>query len=173
MLDKTSIDTINYLLPTELEEDVEWPCLSSRLYVQPFVLPPHLGGLKSLHWHHNERDMASQITSLTTVYSTFYSGADQRKHQSSASLAFVWGIVWPVNSSHNRSVTWTIFPFDDVILCVSRLLLFVHVTHHSWALGQPCDCHQCTWNNHWRIWKMYYMNPLNYIITKTKQSASK
>ena len=33
--------------------------------------------------------MASQITSLTIVYSTFYSGADQRKHQSSASLAFV------------------------------------------------------------------------------------
>ena len=36
--------------------------------------------------------MASQITSLTVVYSTVYSGADQRKHQSSALLAFVWGI---------------------------------------------------------------------------------
>ena len=36
--------------------------------------------------------MASQITSLTVVYSTVYSDADQRKHQSSASLAFVWGI---------------------------------------------------------------------------------
>ena len=36
--------------------------------------------------------MASQITSLTVVYSTIYSDADQRKHQSSASLAFVWGI---------------------------------------------------------------------------------
>ena len=36
--------------------------------------------------------MASQITSLTIVYSTVYSDADQRKHQSSASLAFVWGI---------------------------------------------------------------------------------
>ena len=35
--------------------------------------------------------MASQITSLTIVYSTVYSGADQRKYQSSASLAFVWG----------------------------------------------------------------------------------
>ena len=30
--------------------------------------------------------MASQITSLTVVYSIFYSGADQRKHQSSASV---------------------------------------------------------------------------------------
>ena len=36
--------------------------------------------------------MASQITSRTIVYPTVYSGADQRKHQSSASLAFVWGI---------------------------------------------------------------------------------
>ena len=36
--------------------------------------------------------MASQITSLTVVYTTVYSDADQRKHQSSASLAFVWGI---------------------------------------------------------------------------------
>ena len=36
--------------------------------------------------------IASQITSFTSVYSTVYSDADQRKHQSSASLAFVWGI---------------------------------------------------------------------------------
>ena len=43
--------------------------------------------------------MASQITSLTIVYSTVHSGADQRKHQSSASLAFARGIHrWPVNS---------------------------------------------------------------------------
>ena len=36
--------------------------------------------------------MASQITSLAAVYSSVYSDANQRKHQSSASLAFVWGI---------------------------------------------------------------------------------
>ena len=36
--------------------------------------------------------MASQITSLTVVYSTIYWDKDQRKHQSSALLAFVWGI---------------------------------------------------------------------------------
>ena len=46
--------------------------------------------------------MASHITSLTIVYSTVYSGADQRQHQSSASLAFVRGIHrWQVNSPHN------------------------------------------------------------------------
>ena len=45
--------------------------------------------------HYNDviiTTMASQITSLTVVYPTVYSDADQRKHQSSASLAFVWGI---------------------------------------------------------------------------------
>ena len=36
--------------------------------------------------------MASQITSLTVVYSTVSSDAYQRKHQSTAPLAFVWGI---------------------------------------------------------------------------------
>ena len=49
-----------------------------------------------LQWRHNGV-MASQITSITIVYSTVYSAADQRKHQSSASLAFVRGIHrWPV-----------------------------------------------------------------------------
>ena len=43
--------------------------------------------------------MASPITRLAIVYSNIYSGADQRKYQSSASLAFVLGIhQWPVNS---------------------------------------------------------------------------
>ena len=47
--------------------------------------------------------MASQITSLTIVYSTVYSGTDQRKHQSSASPAFVRGIQrWPVNFPHTK-----------------------------------------------------------------------
>ena len=36
--------------------------------------------------------MASQITSLIIIYTTVYSGADQRKHQSSVPLAFVRGI---------------------------------------------------------------------------------
>ena len=61
--------------------------------------------------------MASQISSVSIVYSTVCSGADQRKHQSSASLAFVRGIHrWPVNSSHKCPVTRKMFPFDDVIM---------------------------------------------------------
>ena len=61
--------------------------------------------------------MASQITSLTIVYSTIYSGADQSKHQSSASLVFVRGIHrGPVNSPHKCPVTRKMFPFNDVIM---------------------------------------------------------
>ena len=70
--------------------------------------------------HYNDAIMgaiASQITSLTIVYSTVYSDADQRKHQSSASLAFVWGIHrGPVNSPPKWPVTRKMFPFDHVIL---------------------------------------------------------
>ena len=61
--------------------------------------------------------IASQITSLTIVFSTVYSYANQRKHHSCASLAFVWGIhQGPVNSPHKWPVTWKMFPFDDVIM---------------------------------------------------------
>ena len=50
--------------------------------------------------------MASQTISLTIVNSTVYPGGDQRKQQSSASLAFVRGIHRsPVNSPHKRPVT--------------------------------------------------------------------
>ena len=83
--------------------------------------------------------VASQITSLTIVHSTVYSCADQRKHQSSASLAFVRGIHQP-----------PVFPFDDVIMkkpvriwvkptgtkpqwiirCVNRVRKFSYALYH-------------------------------------------
>ena len=90
-----------------------------------------LGGWNCFHY----RDVimgaiTSQITSLTIVYSTVYSDADQRKHQSSASLAFVRGIHrGPVNSPHKWPVTRKKFPFDDVIMrcclcmCISLTLM--------------------------------------------------
>ena len=68
--------------------------------------------------------LESQITSLMVVCSTVYSGTDERKHQSSASLAFVRGIHrWPVNSPHKGPVTRKIFPFDDVIVMFSKWIL--------------------------------------------------
>ena len=63
----------------------------------------------------------------------FIQGVDQRKYQSSASLAFVGGIHrWSVNSTHKGSVTWKIFPFDDVIM----VAMHKHVkgTHLLWNM---------------------------------------
>ena len=80
---------------------------------------------QATRYHYNDvimGDMASQITSLTIVYSIVYSDADQRKHQSSASLAFVRGIHRsPVSGMlshkwHKWPVTRKKFPFDDVIM---------------------------------------------------------
>ena len=61
--------------------------------------------------------LASQITSLMVVYSIVYLGVNQRKHQSSASLAFVREIHrGPVNFPHKWPVTRKMFPLDDVIM---------------------------------------------------------
>ena len=69
--------------------------------------------------------MASLITGVSIVYSTMYSGADQRKHQSSASLAFVRVIYrWPLNSPHKGLVTWKMFPFNDVIVDLIRWCIY-------------------------------------------------
>ena len=63
--------------------------------------------------------VASQITSLTIVYWTVYSDADQIKHRSFASLPFVQvkGIHRePVSSPHKWPVTREKISFDDVII---------------------------------------------------------
>ena len=78
----------------------------------------------STHWdgldHYSEviiSPMSSQFTSLAIVCSTVYSGADQRKQQSSASLAFVQRIHrWPVNCPHKWPVARKMLPFDDLII---------------------------------------------------------
>ena len=64
--------------------------------------------------------MAFQITGVSIVSSTVCSGADQRKYQRTASLAFVRGIHgWPVASPHNVPVTRKMFTFDDVIMRIN------------------------------------------------------
>ena len=117
-------------------------------------------------WHYNDVIMgaiASQITSLTIVYSAVYSGIDQRKHQSSASLAFVRGIHrWPVNSPQKGPVKRKMFPFDDVVL--GPLLTYYQINHrylrlfiktkkkHVWKMS----CRKC--------WAFYSsINVLKYI----------
>ena len=97
--------------------------------------------------HYNEVIMgaiASQITNLMIVYSTVYSSADQRKHQSSASLAFAWGIHrWPVNSPHKWPVTRKILPFNDVIMHSCRWLDVCYKINMSYQyMKSHCKDHQ-------------------------------
>ena len=58
--------------------------------------------------------IVSQITSLTIVYPTVYSGADQRKHRTGE---------FPAQMASNAEM----FPFDDVIMisvkCLLKLIL--------------------------------------------------
>ena len=78
--------------------------------------------------------MASQITSISIVCSIVGSGLDQRKHQSSPSLAFVWGIHWwPLNSPHKRPVTRKMLPFD--VWDTSHNLIF------RWVTPKPSPIH--------------------------------
>ena len=61
--------------------------------------------------------MAFQMTGVLSVNPTVCSGTDHRKHQSSASLAFVRGIHRrPVNSRHKGAVMRKMCPFDDVFM---------------------------------------------------------
>ena len=95
-------------------------------------------------WINNCNDVmmsavASRINGVSVVRSIVCSGADQRKHQSSASLAFVRGIHrWPVDSPHNGPITRKMFPFDDVIPMLDR----------EWGLRGGCIS-LCRWQQ-WR-----------------------
>ena len=100
------------------------------------VIPPHCDDAIM--------DMiASQITSLTVVYSTVYSDADQRKHQSSVSLAFVRGIHRGRMASNAESISiwWRRYEISlsrkptaqimtdivDWIICTCRSISFIHI----------------------------------------------
>ena len=77
--------------------------------------------------------MASQITSLTIVYSTIYSGVDQRKHQSSASLAFVRGIHGDHAWVNIRSVRFGIIKVTNTMVIFDKyrrsLVALTHVKY--------------------------------------------
>ena len=80
--------------------------ISEYYYISGELTVPHYGDVKM-----------DTMASLTNVYLNVYSGADQRKPQSSVSLAFVRGIHrGPGNSPHKWPVTPKMFPFDDVIM---------------------------------------------------------
>ena len=112
---------------------ISYRCLGMILQADTLLLPREcdawwkpfvyidLNNVKSFSWAHYGvvimSAMASQITGVSIVCSSICLSADLRKHQSSASLAFVSGIHrWTVDSPHAGPVTRKMFPFDDVIM---------------------------------------------------------
>ena len=84
--------------------------------------------------------MASQITSVSSVYSTVFSDADKRKHQSSVSLDFVRVIHWwLVNSPHKGPIMRKMFLFYDVIM---KLTIIGSDNGFS-----SCQCQAVIWTN--------------------------
>ena len=99
--------------------------------------------------------MASEITSVSIVCSTYCWGTYQRKHQSSASLAFERGIHWsPVDSPHKGPVMQKMFPCDDIImLCPSTLCT------RKWQVGKitttmPNDTANTPYRSHIVSWNV-------------------
>ena len=109
--------------PVNRVQGLVWDCRASQAdlwHSGTAATIKRLGRVNDDIFHYSDVIMGatgSKSTSLTIVYSAVYSDADQRKHQGSASLAFVWGIHrWPVNSPHKWPVTRKMFPLDDVIM---------------------------------------------------------
>ena len=105
-----------------------------KLQFSPLLPMPFLF-TATLQWRHYERDGVSYHRRLDCLPNVC-SGADQRKHQSSASLAFVRGIHrWPVDSPQKGPVTRKMFPFDDVIIFpISSRFTTTFLVANSFAL---------------------------------------
>ena len=112
---------------------IETNCTISMLYTHCWLkYPCHYNGVMM-------GAMVSQITSLTIVYSTVYSNADQRKHQSSASLAFVreftgWIPAQMASNAENVSIWWRHHAKIQSKVVARRRHKRLHVQRCSWAL---------------------------------------
>ena len=113
---------INWINVSEVYLSWLWTAIWCALYKKAFYWRKQTSECFCIHYGDVIMGaIASHITSLTIVYSAVYSDADQRKYQSSASLAFVRGIHrGPVNSPLKWPVSRKMFP-----LMTSSCLQFV------------------------------------------------
>ena len=109
----------------ELYTDIEFQLSKFQTYIAIKYHPVPVKQLQKLWidvtwihcFHYNDVIMSSMASQIWIVCLTVGSGADQRKHRSSMSLAFAKGIHrWLVDSPHKGPVTWKMFPFDDIML---------------------------------------------------------
>ena len=132
--------TSNYI-PRYLWDIITCPC--------PWYL--HLA--HTLQWRHNGHDCVSNHLPYHCLLSRLFS-ADQRKHQSSASLASVRGIHRrPVNSPHKWPVTRKMFPFDDVIMKTSNVW---RSERHFEAANAPGSPHRLCKNSKQKFAEITY-----------------
>ena len=121
---------VAYLPPTSC-------CLGLASQGSPQIphLPPFWFHWRCKQWHNSDvimSAMAFQIPGVSIVYSTVCSGADQRKHQSSASLAFMRGIHrGRMNSPHKGPVTRKKFCLKTSSL--GAVLQFINLILWEWA----------------------------------------
>ena len=114
----------HHVMTSSYCEDVRHQCLECNFHSAFFYLrrrpdksdrlnEPLLQTSWTSQWHHNERDGVSNHQ----PHDCLLNRSDQRKHQSSAPLAFVRGIHrGPLKTPHKRPVTRNMTPFDDVFM---------------------------------------------------------
>ena len=94
----------------------------SHSFDSPILRQSNDCSLSPLQWRHNELARVSNHQPHDCLLNRLFKRRSKnikkiKEHQSSASLAFVWGIHWwPVNSTHKGPVTRKMSPFDDVIM---------------------------------------------------------
>ena len=85
------------------------------------IIPIFKSGAVTFQWHHNERDGISNHQPKNCLLNCLFRSRS-KKHQSSVSLAFVQGMhQWTVNSLHKGPLMRKMFPFDDVIMDLTRV----------------------------------------------------
>ena len=99
-----------------------------------FLFPNSKSGYSTvLLTNHYSEIIISTMTSQVTGVSAICSTADQRKYESTVSLAFVRRIHWwPVDSPHKGPVMQKMFPFDDVLMHITQI-------EDSGSLGNLCN----------------------------------
>ena len=127
-------------LATALSQHCDKSFIKIAIYSQLFLICQN-----AVVWLCHNSDVIMGAIASQIISSTVCSGADQRKHQSSVSLAFVWGIHRsPVNSPHKWPVTNKMFQFDDVaMLCWRRRILAIlkcSKVATATTLSQCCQC---------------------------------
>ena len=101
--------------------------------------------------------MASHITSLTIAYSTVYSGADQRKHESSASLAFLRGNPRTKGQLHEKCFHLMTTSWILIFISLRSKCMSIELNHNIFSGGhlpQKYDNQLCRWLARLHPWFM-------------------